>query len=142
MAYTSSCQGQYIGEYVMRNPEELNKLLGEGYSLLDARKATQKGGVVFQSDFYPIYRYEVNGVEYIRASRQLHGHFGNSIGRANLWMKGTSCNVLYDPENPGDSVIEGKNGETRSAFSSKTIWIILAVIAAVFFFFGFRIRFH
>ena len=145
MAYTESCKGNYIGECVMQNPDEFNRLLNEGYSLLDARKATQKGGVIFQTDFYPLFKYEVNGVEYVRASRKLHEHFGRSIGKENMWMRGSSCNVLYDPENPGDAVIEDKKGETQSGSfksqgSSKTSWIVIAIFAVIslLFFFGKR----
>lgn len=114
MAYTEKTTGRYIGQFTMFDPAEYNKLLNEGYSLEEARGKLKGTPLVALSTFYPFYSYTVNGVEYVRASYRLKEHFGRSAGSANMWMTGAECTVLYDPENPGDAIVEDKKGKAEA----------------------------
>ena len=140
MSYSEKCTGKYIGEFTLYNPVEYNKLLNEGCTFEEAREKLKGTALVPGASFYPFFSYTVNGTEYIRASYHLHDHFGESVGRANLFMKGRSCNVWYDPENPGDAVVEEKNikaeakdvtTESSKKPMMKWIFIILGVFAAI-----------
>ena len=134
MAYTAKCTGTYIGQFTMYNPVEFNRLLNEGYTIREATQQLKTGDIVIGSAFYPFYSYTVDGVEYVRASYRLHEHFGRSIGNANMWMKGTECVVCYDPENPGDAVVEDRSGRAEadgvvpaSPKKSQPKWILIAI---------------
>lgn len=140
MAYTAKCTGRYIGQFTMRDPVEFNKLLNEGCTIQEAGKRMQTSTFIVGSAFFPFFSYTVNGVEYVRASYRLKEHFGRSIGSANFWMKGAQCTVWYDPENPGDAVIEDKKGKAEAKdvepgavkkSSLKWLWIMLGVLAAM-----------
>ena len=140
MAYTAKCTGIYIGQFTMYNPVEFNKALNEGYSVQEATKLLKGSGIVLGAAFYPLFAYTVDGVQYIRASYRLHEHFGRSAGTANLWMKGAECTVWYDPENPGDAVIEDKSGtaeagDVSSGFQTRSqlkwVFIAIGIFAAI-----------
>lgn len=110
MAYSEKCTGTYTGQFTMFDPVEFNKALSLGCTVQEATKLLKGSPIVVGAAFYPLYSYTVDGVEYVRASYRLREHFGRSAGSAILWMKGRACTVCYDPENPGDAVIEDKAG--------------------------------
>ena len=134
MAYTAKCTGTYIGQFTMFDPVEFNKALNEGYTIQEATRLLKGSGIVFGPAFYPFFSYTVDGVNYVRASYRLHEHFGRSAGSAILWMNGRQCTVCYDPENPGDAIVEDKSGKAtandvvpNAPKKSQLKWLLIGV---------------
>lgn len=133
MAYSEKCTGTYIGNFTLFDPVEFNKALNEGCTVQEATHRLKGTDIIVGAAFYPLFSYTVDGVEYIRASYRLKEHFGRSAGSANMWMKGAKCVVCYDPENPGDAVVEDRKGTATEedivpVYKSKTPmkWILIA----------------
>lgn len=74
-------------------------------------------------EYIPIYFYKINGKEYY--------YQGSPTNSKNKFHVGDETYLLYNPENPSQCLVEGKN----SYFGATLIFAIMAALFIVFFLF-------